>query len=145
MTHKEKAEKYVREKLPELRHLPPHPYNPDAAKAVVKLQEFLALTFIEREHADAARLYIQNYEDQRRLDYIKMLESNYPGHQPQLQHWLRVLEQESKLSLEFNHFKGTVLYVKEEYSGKPWVGFNLTTGQPATEEDYQKFNQIVGI
>lgn len=54
-----------------------------------------------------------------------------------LQHWLRVLV-EAK-----GEWKRCVL--QTGFFSFHGVNFDSTTGQPATEADYQAFNQIVGI
>ena len=69
---------------------------------------------------------------------------------PHLEHWLMALEGESfrTLTQREEHFQGKVvpdrhLLVWHE-TGKQ-VYFDLTTGQPATNADYQAYNQIVGV
>ena len=60
------------------------------------------------------------------------------GHPIQLQDWLAELGRENhphKRIVSFNHDTCSVDGVK----------FNLTTGQPADEQSYKAFNDIVGI
>lgn len=57
-----------------------------------------------------------------------------------LQHWLRVLGQAETLAkITVNHDADELIIFSPE------ITFNLITGQPATEADYQAFNQIIGI
>lgn len=62
------------------------------------------------------------------------------GHPIQLQHWLKVLEGKAHFAQHIynqNMLMQNVLGLE--------LKFNLTTGQPATEEDYKAFNEVVGI
>lgn len=62
------------------------------------------------------------------------------GHPIQIQHWLRVLP---KYHLELG---ATANFLYAEYSGTDkTVSINLTTGQPATEVDYQAIADILNI
>lgn len=62
---------------------------------------------------------------------------------PQLQNWLRVLGEGA------NEWPSHTCWGREtlvlQYTKDIEIGFNLTTGQPATEQDYQAFCEIVGI
>ena len=65
-----------------------------------------------------------------------------------LHHWLRVLTPRMQpISMDSN---GIVTVLKADIDGKTPIfdfqfTFNLTTGQPASEADYQSFCDIVGI
>jgi len=59
-----------------------------------------------------------------------------------LNHWLMVLGNLG-VPVESYVLDGGLFETEVNYEQK--VYFNLTTGQPATEADYQSFNQIVGI
>lgn len=63
-----------------------------------------------------------------------------------LQHWLRALEALLGKT-EYSSKANFVLQVRKHLSSTPSdvVTFNLTTGQPATEEDYKAFLEIVGV
>lgn len=63
----------------------------------------------------------------------------------QLQHWLRVLEDEASGNLELNQWRKQIQVVAYKKSDRHDIYFNLTTGQPATEADYQAFCNIVGV
>lgn len=70
------------------------------------------------------------------------------GHPIQLQHWLRVLpynNEDSWLELDSGKTLGARIGYGIEKEPTDWINFNLTTGQPATEENYQNFCKIVGI
>lgn len=64
------------------------------------------------------------------------------GHPIQLQHWLMVLGEKNKLSCKGD---GTIKVWIDKNAHIVTMYFNLTTGQPATEADYQAFCKIVGI
>ena len=69
----------VVEAIPEIRSLPTYPYNPDSAKALLKLEEVVSRNHETKEMADYCALHIENYEKQRIRDYILMLQNNYKG------------------------------------------------------------------
>ena len=112
MTHKDKAEAYVRKQLPELMEL---------------------AHFVEQGNRFGTH-----------VDYL---------HSIQLQHWLRVLEENEPAEYSINLSGQLLTYAGEIDDNRPGfrvafgkkLHFNMTTGQPATEADYQAFNQIVGI
>jgi len=64
------------------------------------------------------------------------------GHQPQLQDWLAVLGKIG-VTVESYVLENGVMEVEVNYEAK--IYFNLTTGQPNSPEDYQAFNDIVGV
>lgn len=59
---------------------------------------------------------------------------------PQLQHWLKVLT--GRIHNSVDYYNGETLKV---FNSQIDLEFNLTTGQPATEEDYKAFCEVVGI
>jgi hypothetical protein len=137
MNEKEKAEAYVRTKLPELMELS------FGCRGVTN---------------DRTWVMMQNgnwvIEDSPLDSYSIFEPREIIGHPIRMNDWLRVL-----LAREIpkNEYKETVFIkrdgtftvgwvddIKQE-SGVYAVKFNFTTGQPATEADYQAFNQIVGI
>lgn len=127
-----KAEQYVRESIPELMELSfgcvifnPYDY-PLIYIGFNNGQHALSLT----KDGEKSLLFV---------DSIKPVEIG--GHPVQLQHWLSVLggvepiettvvTSELDLAVQFE---------------SACITFNLMTGQPATEEDYIAFCNIVGI
>lgn len=149
-----KAEAYVRQSLPELMELSfgcevKYPSqkryleadeldNPQFTTAKV-------LMYGENRSYDDTEEYFTVFNDWNeeedlggRLDEGEL---EIIGHPIQLQHWLRVLE--GNYCINENGVLGRYHYDNDVY----WLDmkFNLTTGQPATEADYQAFNDIVGI
>jgi len=63
------------------------------------------------------------------------------GHEPQLQHYMQVLKAKNIMhTLESDLLR----IFEDEMDDKPsQIRFNLTTGQPATEEDAKKFISLV--
>lgn len=59
----------------------------------------------------------------------------------ELQHWLRVLGERRWRYIN----QGTYFGAYNNDNDCEEIKFNLTTGQPATEADYQAFNDIVGV
>ncbi len=148
MNPKDKAEQYVRSQLPELMELS---FGCECTEVDGRRAIFLG------EKVDNGRGFNWPYCF---LSYIDgepyTLGQNYAGeiigHPIQLQHWLRVLEKsingcEAMLSVdgmlyEMRNEKGWDAGQYRHYLG---IDFNLTTGQPATEADYQAFCNIVGV
>jgi len=64
------------------------------------------------------------------------------GHQPQLQDWLAVFNDKLITFVVKASIGLAELGVNE---GNTIISFNLTTGQPATESDYQAFNEITSV
>jgi len=69
------------------------------------------------------------------------------GHPIQLQDWLAVLGED----FFFRKSRNVLALISNKYFGianstvKPVMLFNLTTGQPATQQDYQSFNEITSV
>ena len=128
MTNKEKAEAYVRQALPEL-------MEPKAGCRLICKGDAW------HEHGIMIRgdklSNITTGKIEERDDSWEIV-----GHPIQLQHWLRVLRKKTRfLVQELNDENLIQIFFIHEVK----INFNLTTGQPATEEDYQAFNDIVGI
>ncbi len=98
MNYQEKAEKYVREQLPEL--------------------SFTVVCRVSEKHPTGVRK---------------------TWRKPQLQHWLSVMMGMEILFID----QGTYFGAYDNKTDEELVKFNLTTGQPATEADYQAFCEIV--
>jgi len=64
------------------------------------------------------------------------------GHRPQLQDWLAVLGKIG-VPVEAYVLENGLMEVEVNYEAK--IYFNLTTGQPAAQQDYKAYNDIVGI
>lgn len=68
------------------------------------------------------------------------------GHPIQPHHWLRVLKRNQGKYLVYIDEDGECYgLLSGEHRPFHLLSFNLTTGQPATEEDYQAFCEIVGV
>ena len=64
------------------------------------------------------------------------------GHPIKLNDWLAVLGE----MFAIDSYGNTLLFnTKNDNYGLAGLRFNLTTGQPATESDYQSFNDIVSV
>lgn len=152
-TYKQKAEQYVREKCPELMELSfgcevdtvYYDYGSDS--------DYLARMTIAGTHNGLRNEYVCSYKGESGYvrsfgvgtDHFAITE--IIGHPIQLQHWLRVLEEEGAwLDFLYNvggfHVRRSYGMLKEPTA---YVEFNLSTGQPATETDYQAFCEIVEI
>lgn len=116
MNEKEKAEAYVRSKLPELMC---SACGGDGTLVVPDPQDETGQT--------------------PRQEQCNYCAATGWGNMPQLQDWLRELGNVHVSILL------TCMVHKDDTFSILGVNFDLTTGQPATEEDYQKFNEIVGI
>ena len=119
---KEKAEAYVREQLPEL-------------------MELNAGCKIINKVTDGVRILTNSPGDEI------FVREHYTiiGHPIQLQHWLRVLGMNERY-VEMNSWGDVEVRVLLGDKEPKWfLKVNLTTGQPATEEDYQTFCEIVGV
>ena len=67
---------------------------------------------------------------------------------PNLQDWLGVLGSVcglNKVGIDAEGYCVIKPIYKERENGDKGLFFNLTTGQPATEADYQAFNEIVSV
>ena len=132
MTPQQKAEQYVRGKLPELRELS---FGCEVARHPIGGYKYLRRVgnSFKTGYTDAYVLRDTKVEVYPAKD-LKII-----GHPIQLQHWLSVLD--SKFNPKSKVMAGN-LWI---YIGNTDIVFNLITGQPLTEADYQAFNEIVGI
>lgn len=145
-TDKERAEKYVRSKCPELMEL--------SFGCLIDWGEWGAGIKGSTTTTRPYRWFDEgDWEEELNPNTmsktIKSCKAVIVGHPIQLQHWL------SAIDTVFGQMKksgsGTFLnvevYESPKYEGLSHItiNFNLITGQPATEADYQAFNQIVGI
>lgn len=140
MTEKEKTEKFVREKLPELSEL--------SFGCEVRVKNGLYI----RNFDLYPPLHVNNnYRVVNATSYVDVPEfktwvekgdAEILGHPIKLNDWLRVLEGRNVFKLDmFGWLHARDILMNEVKVMK----FNLTTGQPATEADYQKFNEICGV
>lgn len=139
MTEKQKAEAYVRSKLPELMELS------DGCFIMIGIEKQMILSEWVRKKGV---INVGGQDEQP--TYYSAKDYEIIGHQPQLQHWLRVLSLKDILNIDglsmfASNFVVTTDGIAMNDNGMHLMKFDLTTGQPATEEDYQKFNEIVGI
>lgn len=104
----ETIKKEVRAKIievcPEIKYLPPFPYNPEAAKAIVALEKIAVKTLWNETIENFATLMAENYRRQTEADYIAFLQNVYPGKDISLSHVLRAIE-ENGLDDEVSYIK----------------------------------------
>lgn len=133
-TYQEKAEKYVREKLPELMELSFGCWieNMYGAQTVV--------TSAMNGNATTTWFANCNKDDLAGSGY-KII-----GHPIQLQHWLKAIPTYIPYFIETVEASDitTIRLSRRDGQDRP-VWFNLTTGQPASEKDYQMFYTLVGV
>jgi hypothetical protein len=138
MNEKEKAEKYVRSQIKEL-------MEPKAGCRLIWKGEAWHEHGIMLRGGKLSNLTLSNLTTgkiEQRDDTWEII-----GHPIELQHWLRVFEKISTRFMYCLNLDGELIKYVGENLDVPThaMWFNLTTGQPATEADYQAFNQIVGI
>lgn len=129
-TAREKAEAYVRGKLPELMET----IYPAGDQSFFYLVEDMGDHWRGIWHGTTKVVNIHKTTAYGSRDAKELA----------LQHWLRVLEKNNVCAFDG---KGC-LVVMNPFEAEPHrchVKFNLLTGQPATEADYQAFNDIVGV
>jgi len=165
-TYQQKAEAYIREQLPELMELSfgcevklwtdnGKPYGQGASMDnATALYLYETEGFITVQHTKGVEYRQGSYPKEIGFIHNKSRITEIIGHPIQLQHWLRVLLEREVPKHEYkeNIFMkrdgtftvGWVDSIAQE-SGVYAIKFNLTTGQPATEADYQAFNEIVGV
>jgi hypothetical protein len=139
MEHQQKAEAYVREKLPELMEL---------SFGCLLKDDTNTFTYLSPsdDGSDAQLIMHSDGGVTEHIHGFDLLENL--GHPIQLQHWLRVITpQMQPITMDSN---GIVTVWKAGEDGKTPVyesqfTFDLTTGQPATEADFANFCKIVGI
>lgn len=139
-TYQQKAEQYVREQLPELMEL-----SFGCEVKVHEIDDVVGIIKGEWNNIDERETY---YElDGFRISWAKK-DLEIIGHPIQLQHWLRVLLYKEFYSVNLGGLLSLWQDEKAWKTGnqaKRVMDFSITTGQPATEADYQAFCNIVGI
>lgn len=134
MTEQQKAEAYVREKLPELMELSfgcevrwnGRPYTVQGIGGVSANSEL-----------DKGYIQITNHTPYGEA-YPHKLDVEIIGHPIQLHHWLECLRQKLGRRVYMS------LHTLEVEDSGFYMQFDKDTGQPATESDYRSFNEIVG-
>jgi len=130
-TYQEKAEAYVRQQLPELMELSfGCEVDTGVPRIVYELRGDTVITL-----AGGIR-FSNKLEDLEASKHWKII-----GHPIQLQHWLRVLGERRWSYIN----QGTYFGAYDNDNDCEEIKFNLTTGQPATEADYQAYCEIVGV
>lgn len=138
-TYQEKAEAYVRQQLPELMELSfgceilVNLSQGGGEKAVLVGKTPHLVHWSWAKHHDNKSSFVGSELDDR----IVII-----GHPIQLQHWLNCLHPKIGPDAKIEAWIGNRIKI---WTGKTKILFNLTTGQPATEQDYQAFCEIVGI
>lgn len=128
--YQQKAEAYVREQLPELMELS---FGCEVECNVMGKALRMRVDGCEVEvNGNGVKIDSDCYD-------FNVKEGKIIGHPIQLQHWLRVLGEIYVSSLL------TCMVHKDGIFTLLGLQFNLTTGQPATEEDYKAFCEIVGV
>ena len=139
MNEKQKAEAYVRSKCPELMELSfgcevivagIREDNPGCEHDVI----------IDERKDEYGRIVTGYFGHVHPDDFEKII-----GHPIPLQHWLMVLEGNVYHMYKRANYLQVVVGDADTGTIDHSFVFNLTTGQPVTEADYQAFNQIVGI
>ena len=134
VSYKEKAEAYVREKLPELTEL--------SFGCVLEGGES-AGKYIDHDGL-GFHVYLNNGGGYAIAKYKALKPEVVVGHPIQLQRWLKVI---SDYDLQFQHDENVLMVRRAFGFDKPptaYCYFSLLIGQPATEEDYKAFCEIVG-
>lgn len=142
MTQQQIAENYVRENLPELMELSfgclVEKYGSRFTWLHMEtdMQSMNLCTYMQFSTMHQVRETVEGVEQ------FKII-----GHPIQLQHWLRVLELlKVETQIQFGTNSVWVRRSGIRIPAKPQgecVKFNLTTGSPSTESDYEAFNDIV--
>jgi len=164
MTEQQKAEAYVREKLPELMELS------DGCVVLMSYRDMHHNEGGSEEWGEMEGKHTGVYFEDRILskafeltDYDRLMQSDFKdgvyidnegdveetrikiiGHPIQLQHWLRVLPTNTYYSKCISVSSRSKTMRLDTDRGLS-VSFNLTKGQPATEADFRSFNDIMGI
>jgi hypothetical protein len=148
MTEQQKAEAYVREKMPELMKLSfgCRYLDVDDAKEYTVVHRN---DVYDRIGGGKNEVWsVPNFEKGYQADWRFGVGEGYTlqilGHPIQLQHWLRVLGKQNPVELYFIEPHNLEVAIGELFDTQK-VYFDLTTGQPATEADYKAFNDIIGV
>lgn len=140
--YKLKAEAYVRDKLPELMEL----------SAGCLIQSGLSAVLVVLDVEENGTIHTKSTYNGFVAKYRKKEQGGFIifGHPIQLQHWLKVLEKSINGCDAMLGVDGSLYEMRDnqgwdagQYRHFLKVNFNLTTGQPATEEDYKVFCEIV--
>jgi hypothetical protein len=139
-SEKDKAEQYVREKLPELMELSfgcvvqpyglnhPENYCTILGKIATSDYDFKCYNLTTNKHQ------LLNQEEMKFIF----------GHPIEYRHWMQELEKHLDVDRYYYRTDGRVMYEDHGVNFEK-IRFDLTTGQPASEADYKAFNDIVGI
>jgi len=146
MNYKEKAEEYVRSKRPHLMEPIKGEIEKQLRKANTGNTKIVLLSRLGLEgETELTKKWLVDFATEKQCGII--------GHPIQLQDWLGVLG--DRFAVE--SIGGAVLEYRQDEIGESidwhyvWkqdgsrMHFNLTTGQPATKEDYEAYCEIVGI
>ena len=135
MTEQLKAEAYVRSQRPALMELSLGcEVTYKGSVGVPKIN--MCATVLRTTASGSIEIYT-SYTQYKEKDELTII-----GHRPQLQDWLAVL---GKIGVPVEAYvleKG-LMEVEVNYEAK--IYFNLTDGQPSSPEDYEAFNDIVGV
>jgi hypothetical protein len=156
MNYKEKAEQYVREKLPELMELsfgcwveivcPMLGGTYKDKGRVVGVNDWSDGGDYDHHRTEAERKTIQvSYYRSDDYQIVDRTPDKYKiiGRPIQLQHWLRVLARISPKPIIEIWSNQVEVYLNNKPAEN--ILFDLTTGQPATDANYQAFCEIVGV
>ena len=138
MTEQLKAEKFVREAIPELMELT---FGCEVTyKGSVGVPKINMCATVLRTTASGSIEIYTSYTQYKEKDELTII-----GHPINLQDWLAVLE---KLDTNYHlSFEGQIMEYNPEDGTLHLTGiwFDMDTGQPATEADYKAFNDIVSV
>lgn len=100
--------------------------------------------FVCEELRKSGRVWVISGDDENygvcpKPGYVRVI-----GHQPQLQHWLRLLG-EGEYYFDQEDLYPRIGFWKADKKDKDCVLFNLTTGQPASDKDYDALAELLGI
>lgn len=77
MKNLDELKKIIQAANPGIMALPPYPYNPDAAKAIIELEKIAGKTLWNETLEQTATLMIETYRKQQQLDYVRELQQDY--------------------------------------------------------------------
>jgi hypothetical protein len=157
MNEKEKAEAYVRTKLPELMELSfgceirLMEKTRKSPLGVMQYTGWRGSIFAGGIVPKSWYVVVENEntkplgEGFQKIKIVKEISLEIIGHPIQLQQWLQALDLNSTDEQTVVKVSANMMRVETWAYSKSFVLlFNLATGQPATEADYQAFNQIIG-
>lgn len=157
-TYKDRAEQYVREQVPELMELSfgcevwipttknKSQFGKQGRGIVTKNYDGQSASWSGYDpKTDAVSVYMVETDVYRPCISLSKNKIEIIGHPIQLQHWLSAIRNYGLIYCEWFGDEALAVQDCEDGGTDKTVYFNLTTGQPATEADYQAFNDIVGI